>query len=618
MCRFTISTLECGHPQEDHVDTHNCPYFQRTKVACDRDNPNNRDRFTIKTWDRNGVCNRCLQLSREREEDAMRRENERWREQSLKDAKEAEEQLRRGEQELFDKNRREAEKKRLAEKKALEDLHREHEREQQARKREAKRQAEERRQAAEKALAELQREQERDDEMRRLAAEKAFEERQREQEREDEERRQAEIRAREERQREQERLEESRRVAEERERAERLRQQEQEQERARQKKEEERRLAEKKAREERERQQEMEEEQRRLADKKAREQRLREQEAEIEREEQRRLAEIKARAERLREHERELAAIEERTRAIEEKRRLAEQTARDEDLREAERQRAREAERQAKADYDRLVKEQIDRDAKMQKEKTIQDAALRKQQEDADVQRALRSLASPPSPPATPPAVPGPAPSLRPRPTPISPRKEINYSLPAVGDQKIGRFTLGTRAMPIHESQDLPAQPPTPGKLCPSGPSPMVRLGGAISASDVPLVRELKGQTNITPVPTALANVDAGGNGNRPVTGGLRKTTGPRKAPPPVPQRSGVDPKLEAMLAKRRTWEAEEAAKEAAAAASVGTNSEASITPPLSPASTGKNGYGFSSEARRLSQNEFDTKRKTGWKKDFE
>ncbi|KAE8868713.1 hypothetical protein PTNB73_03766 [Pyrenophora teres f. teres] len=157
--------------------------------------------------------------------------------------------------------------------------------------------------------------------------------------------------------------------------------------------------------------------------------------------------------------------------------------------------------------------------------------------------------------------------------------------------------------MPIHESQDLPAQPPTPGKLCPSGPSPMVRLGGAISASDVPLVRELKGQTNITPVPTALANVDAGG---------------PRKAPPPVPQRSGVDPKLEAMLAKRRTWEAEEAAKEAAAAASVGTNSEASITPPLSPASTGKNGYGFSSEARRLSQNEFDTKRKTGWKKDFE
>ncbi|KAI1607070.1 hypothetical protein PtrCC142_000755 [Pyrenophora tritici-repentis] len=521
----------------------------------------------------------------------MRRENERWREQSLKDAKEAEEQLRRGEQELFDRNRREAEKKRLAEKKALEDLQREQEREQQARKREAKRQAEERRQAAEKALAELQREQERDDEMRRLAAEKAFEERQREQEREDEERRQAEIRAREERQREQERLEESRRVAEERERAE--------------------------PREERERQQEMEEEQRRLADKKAREQRLREQEAEIEREEQRRLAEIKARAERLREHERELAAIEERTRAIEEKRRLAEQTARDEDLREAERQRAREAERQAKADYDRLVKEQMDRDAKMQKEKTIQEAALRKQQEDADTQRALRALASPPSPPATPPAVPGPAPSLRPKPTPISPRKEINYSLPAVGDQKIGRFTLGTRAMPIHESQDLPAQPPTPGKLCPSGPSPMVRLGSAISASDVPLVRELKGQTNITPVPTALANTDAGGNSNRPVAGGLRKTPGPRKAPPPVPERSGVDPKLEAMLAKRRTWEAEEAAKEAAAA-SAGTNSEASITPPLSPASTGKNGCGFSSEARRLSQNEFDTKRKTGWKKDFE
>ena len=302
---------------------------------------------------------------------------------------------------------------------------------------------------------------------------------------------------------------------------------------------------EKRAREERERQQEMEEEQRRLAEKKAREERLREQEAEIEREEQRRLAEIKARAERLREHERELAAIEERTKAIEEKRRLAEQTARDEDLREQERERAREAERQAKADYDRLVKEQIDRDAKMQQERSIQDAALRKQQEDADVQRALKALASPPSPPATPPAAPGPAPSFRHKPAPLSPRKEINYSLPAVGDQKIGRFTVGTRAMPIHESQDLPVQPPTPGKVGPSARAPMVRLNSAISAPDVPVVRELKGQ--ITPKPTALHDAS-----NRP---GLKKTPGPRKAPPPVPERSGVDPKLEAMLAKRRTWD---------------------------------------------------------------
>lgn len=232
--------------------------------------------------------------------------------------------------------------------------------------------------------------------------------------------------------------------------------------------------------------------------------------------------------------------------------------------------------------------------------------------------------ASPPSPPATPPklaASPPPPPPLPtaanknaaaintnananttatttktaprppPAPKPPTPAKEINYSLPAVGDQKIGRFRLGSRAVPIHESQDIPEAPPTPAKpMAPTGaaPSPMVRLGGAIPASDVPIVREIKGQ--VMPVPSAM---DAARTG-------LRKPSVSRKGPPPpVPDRSGKDPQLEAMLAKRRAWEPED-------------EDDATITPPRSPS---KGHSRLADErARRMTPQEFDSKRKMGWK----
>ncbi|KAF1832311.1 hypothetical protein BDW02DRAFT_468877, partial [Decorospora gaudefroyi] len=82
MCKYTIYTSECGHPDEDHVDTQNCPYFQKTQVPCDRDNPHIKDRVKIRTKDRNGICNRCLRDARMREEAAMRREREKMEEQN--------------------------------------------------------------------------------------------------------------------------------------------------------------------------------------------------------------------------------------------------------------------------------------------------------------------------------------------------------------------------------------------------------------------------------------------------------------------------------------------------------------------------------------------------------
>lgn len=142
--------------------------------------------------------------------------------------------------------------------------------------------------------------------------------------------------------------------------------------------------------------------------------------------------------------------------------------------------------------------------------------------------------------------------------------------------------------MPIHESQDIPDTPTTSGiPMSPTSPAPFVRLGGAIAPSDMPIVRELKGQ--VPPVVPAAMDSRAG----------LRRTSGPRKVPPPVPQRMGVDPKLEALLAKQRAWEPEDE----------GETGTKSVTPPQSPSGV---------QARRLSPVEFDTKRKSGWKKEDE
>ena len=198
----------------------------------------------------------------------------------------------------------------------------------------------------------------------------------------------------------------------------------------------------------------------------------------------------------------------------------------------------------------------------------------------------------PPPPPAPAPvpklAVAKSAPRPPPAPKPATVSRETNYALPPVGEQKIGRFKLGGRSVPIHESQDIPDTPTTSGiPMSPSSPAPFARLGGAIAPSDMPIMRELKGQ--VPPVVPAAMDSKAG----------LRKTGGPRKVPPPVPERMGVDPKLAALLAKQRAWEPEDDDEMGAK----------TVTPPESPSGI---------QARRLSPVEFDIKRKSGWKKEEE
>lgn len=292
-----------------------------------------------------------------------------------------------------------------------------------------------------------------------------------------------------------------------------------------------------------------------------------------------------------------------------------------------------ETERLSKAGLERLAKEQEESDYRAKVEQSIKDAERQRQEEEA--QQALwesarlksndrryqdgsiksgssddrtdqwaeentkyrttdttRGPASPPSPPPTPPqrAVPPASPPAAPQlsakkspppppPLPKSPSKpkDVNYTLPPVGPQTYGQFKVGTRVQPVHPSQALPELPATPVVVMPSTPAPFARLNGIITASDVPSVKELKGPA--IPVPSAMRGPD-----------GLKKSSGPRKWSPPVEDKTGVDPQLAARLAKRREWEPAE-----------------DDAPARSPGSE---------DAKRLDKEDFDMKRKTGWKRD--
>jgi enabled protein len=113
MCKYTIYNLECGHPAEDHVDTKDCPHFQKTGVPCDRENPANRGRVSIKSEDRSGLCKSCQRRQRDKAElDAMTRDEERAKQQSIAEAKEREAAAKAHEERLYKESAEEYERQR--------------------------------------------------------------------------------------------------------------------------------------------------------------------------------------------------------------------------------------------------------------------------------------------------------------------------------------------------------------------------------------------------------------------------------------------------------------------------------------------------------------------------
>jgi enabled protein len=108
MCKFTIYNLECGHPAEDHVEIGSCPHFEKTGVPCDRENPANRNRVTVKSEDRDGLCSKCRRRQQEvSETEAMSQEEEKAKQQSFAEAMEREARAKEHEERLLKKSREE-------------------------------------------------------------------------------------------------------------------------------------------------------------------------------------------------------------------------------------------------------------------------------------------------------------------------------------------------------------------------------------------------------------------------------------------------------------------------------------------------------------------------------
>lgn len=112
MCKYTIYNLECGHAAEDHVDTKDCPQFQRTGVPCDRESPANRGRVSIKSEDRSGLCSACQRQRDKAESDALSRDEKLAREQSLAEAQERERAAKEQEERLYKESAEEYERQR--------------------------------------------------------------------------------------------------------------------------------------------------------------------------------------------------------------------------------------------------------------------------------------------------------------------------------------------------------------------------------------------------------------------------------------------------------------------------------------------------------------------------
>lgn len=114
MCKYTYVHLDCGHRVDDVADTRDCPYFEEHGcIPCDPDNPANRGRVSIKTEDRPGICNTCRKRQQENQEiEAMRRDEERAKEESLAESKQREEAAKVHEEQLMKESRDEFEKQR--------------------------------------------------------------------------------------------------------------------------------------------------------------------------------------------------------------------------------------------------------------------------------------------------------------------------------------------------------------------------------------------------------------------------------------------------------------------------------------------------------------------------
>jgi hypothetical protein len=120
-----------------------------------------------------------------------------------------------------------------------------------------------------------------------------------------------------------------------------------------------------------------------------------------------------------------------------------------------------------------------------------------------------------------------------------TPPAPVDFTLPPVGQQEYGAYTIGGRRAPVHASQKKQAANYLKSPVTPGSPAPTVRLGGTIQPNS-PSPR---------PTTSPAVSVPVGD-----LRSGLRRTGGPRRS---VPSRTDSDDgsELRAQFARRRTWE---------------------------------------------------------------
>ena len=173
----------------------------------------------------------------------------------------------------------------------------------------------------------------------------------------------------------------------------------------------------------------------------------------------------------------------------------------------------------------------------------------------------------------------------------------MDFSLPAMGQQAYGHYTIGGRRQPIHESQKQQAAKYLKSPVTPISPAPVVRLGSTVQPNS-PSPRQAQSPGVQVPVGDLRSS--------------LRRTGGPRQS---LPSRtaSSEDNELQAHLARRRTWEPKD---ETASNVSVTPSESASNIPSRASTPAASDLSRSIIDRDQDSIIDMDEKRKKDWRKD--
>ena len=93
------------------MESRDCPYYQRNGFPCDRENPANRDRVTVRSEARSGLCRICRRKEQDKAElDAIQRDKNKARALDRAEALERERAAQEHEKRIFEESSKDYER----------------------------------------------------------------------------------------------------------------------------------------------------------------------------------------------------------------------------------------------------------------------------------------------------------------------------------------------------------------------------------------------------------------------------------------------------------------------------------------------------------------------------